>query len=520
VKKISLVVRNARKSDIPGIKKLCSEVYTWSKPYSTNILKSQIHNFPEGQFVAELNGEIVGYCASIIISEKIALKKHNWNTITGYGYASTHDPKGDYLYGIEIFVDIKLRGRRIGDRFYRQRKELCKQLNLKGIILGARIPTLHKKIKKYKSPENYLKKIDNKEIKDPVISFQQRQGFEILGLLKKYLPEDSESLGYAVHLMWHNPEYISPILNEKQKSGYRENLIRVATVQYMQRGISSLEEFEQIVRYFVDVVADYHSDFVLFPEFLTLQLLSIENEPLSPEKAILKLTEYTDYIKEMFLQLALKYNINIIGGSHPTMIGETVQNVSYAFLRDGSIHEQVKIHPTPNEQYWWNIQGGNYLNVIDTDCGPIGILICYDSEFPELARHLVNQGVKIIFVPFCTDERQSYLRVRYCCQARAVENQIYVVMSGNVGNLPRVYNMDIQYAQSCILTPCDFHFSRDGIAADTTPNVETVAFADLRLDTLNYSRYEGTVQNLKDRRHELYSIKWHNTESNDISSKK
>ena len=111
-------------------------------------------------------------------------------------------------------------------------------------------------------------------------------------------------------------------------------------------------------------------------------------------------------------------------------------------------------------------------------------------------------------MPFCTDERQSYLRVRYCCQARAVENQIYVVMSGNVGNLPKVNNMDIQYAQSCILTPCDFPFSRDGIAADTTPNVEMIAFADLRPETLMMARNNGTVKNLQDRRHDLYSLNW------------
>jgi predicted amidohydrolase len=90
-----------------------------------------------------------------------------------------------------------------------------------------------------------------------------------------------------------------------------------------------------------------------------------------------------------------------------------------------------------------------------------------------------------------------------------VENQIYVAMSGSVGNLPRVHNMDIQYAQSCILTPCDFSFSRDGIAADTSPNVETVAIADLRLDSLIQARNNGAVQNLKDRRHDLYSVKWH-----------
>ena len=178
------------------------------------------------------------------------------------------------------------------------------------------------------------------------------------------------------------------------------------------------------------------------------------------------------------------------------------------FLRDGSVHPREKIHPTPNEVYWWNIEGGSVLNAIETDCGPIGVLICYDAEFPELARHLADQGAQILFVPFCTDERQSYLRVRYCAQARAVENQFYVVLSGNVGNLPNVHNMDIQYAQSCILTPCDFPFARDGVAADTTPNVETVAIADLRPDTLMMARNSGTVQNLRDRRHDLYSVYW------------
>jgi predicted amidohydrolase len=111
-------------------------------------------------------------------------------------------------------------------------------------------------------------------------------------------------------------------------------------------------------------------------------------------------------------------------------------------------------------------------------------------------------------VPFCTDERQGYMRVRYSCHARAIENQCYVVLSGNVGNLPGVQNMAIQYAQSCILTPCDFLFSRDGVAADTTPNTEMVAFADLRLDDLVRARNSGTVTNLRDRRFDLYQTGW------------
>jgi len=136
-------------------------------------------------------------------------------------------------------------------------------------------------------------------------------------------------------------------------------------------------------------------------------------------------------------------------------------------------------------------------------------LICYDSEFPELSRRLVDQGAQILFVPFLTDNRQAYCRVKYCCQARAIENQFYVAMAGNVGNLPRVNNVDIQYAQSCILTPCDYGFARDGIAADTAPNVEMVAIADLRIDTLLEARQSGAVRNLKDRRHDLYSVQWH-----------
>ena len=179
------------------------------------------------------------------------------------------------------------------------------------------------------------------------------------------------------------------------------------------------------------------------------------------------------------------------------------------FLRDGSVHEQPKIHPTPDERHWWNIKGGHTLRAINTDCGPIGVLICYDCEFPELARHLVaNQGANILFVPYSTEERQGHLRVRYCSQARAVENQCYVVTAGNIGNLPKVQNMDIHYAQSGILTPCDFPFARDGVAADTTPNVEMIAFADLELDTLISARTSGTVLNLKDRRHDLYSVFW------------
>ncbi len=508
-----LVIRNARISDVPAIAALSARVYagTGMQGYPEGAIRGQINNFPDGQFIILVDEQVVGYCATFRISEKIGLKPHTWTEITGNGYASRHDPDGDWLYGMEVIVDPENRGYRLGQRLYNERKKLCQSLGLKGIVFAGRIPTLSKRIKKYRNVESYIDAVKEKKARDPVLSFQLQNGFEVINVLPGYLTSDQQSMGYGVHLVWRNPKVQTTreSAGSKKYGGRIPDTIRVGTVQYMQRRVRSFDEFMEMVAYFVDVVADYKGDFVVFPELFTLQLLSIEDQELTPVESIEALTKYTPRFKEAMREMALRHNINIIGGSHPTRVESgRVENISYVFLRDGTVHEQPKIHPTPNEDYWWNIEGGHTLNAIETDCGSIGVLICYDAEFPELARYLTDQGIQILFVPFCTDERQSYLRVRYCCQARAVENQLYVVMSGNVGNLPNVSNMDIQYAQSCILTPCDFPFARDGIAADTTPNVETVAIADLRPDTLRIARNSGTVKNLRDRRHDLYHLQW------------
>jgi predicted amidohydrolase/GNAT superfamily N-acetyltransferase len=503
-----LFVRNARLEDIPAIRALYKEVYNDIPGYSEAQLRGQMLKFPAGQFVAVYEDRIAGYCATFRISEHVAFQPHDWWQITGAGLASRHETDGGWLYGMEVFVDPALRGHRIGQRLYNERKALCKRLGLKGIVFGGRLPGLARRWKKVGSAQEYVNLVKERKIRDRVLSFQLRNDFEVIGVLPGYLPSDRESMGYAAHLVWRNPNF-QELDHGQQQRGRMSESVRVSLVQYQQRRVSSFEEFGHQVEYFVDVVADYKSDFVVFPELFTLQLLSIENQQIPASAAIKTLTGYTEPLKALLSDLAMRYNINIIGGSHPTYDENgNVLNICYVCLRDGSVHGQAKIHPTPNERYWWNIEGGNSSHTIMTDCGPIGVMICYDCEFPELGRHLVDQGAQMLFVPFCTDERQSYMRVRYCAQARAVENQCFVAMAGNVGNLPNVDNMDIQYAQSCILTPCDFPFARDGVAADTTPNVEMVAFADLRLEDLNVARRSGTVQNLKDRRFDLYSVNW------------
>lgn len=508
-----LFVRKAQLDDVADIQALFVKVYpTSADPYTLAELRGQVNNFPNGVFVAVYEDKIVGYAATLRAMERRIMRRHTWEGITGAGYASTHNPRGDWLYGYEVFVDPDCRRLRIGERLYQARAQLCRHLNLKGIVICGRLPLLRKRIAKLGTAEAYLEAVQDKTIKDPTYSFQIREGFKFVRLVPRYLPEDEDSMGYAALMVWRNPSYVKSESYEttpSEPSTRMPGTVRVAAVQYQQRGISSFEDFERIVSYFVDVVSDYKVDFVLFPELFTLQLLSIENEPVPSELAIDHLTKYTERLRELFQRLAIKFNVNIIAGSHPTKTEEGhIRNICYVCLRDGSTYTQPKIHPTPDEIYWWNVEGGDDLDVIPTDCGPIGVLICYDSEFPELARYLTDQGANILFVPFCTDERNGYLRVRYSCQARAVENQCYVVLAGNVGNLPRVHNMDIQYAQSCILTPCDFHFARDGIAADTTPNAEAVVFADLRMDSLIMARNTGSVRNRSDRRHELYRVVW------------
>ncbi|MET0154932.1 MAG: GNAT family N-acetyltransferase [Rickettsiales bacterium] len=505
---ILLTVRQERSGDVPGVLDLNRRVYG-PEGLSEEMFIGQLANFPEGQFVAEYNGKIVGYCATFVTSGGVALKPHNWERITGHGFASRHDREGDYLYGMEICVDPEYRRLRIGQRLYDVRKRLCEEMRLKGIVFGGRMPNLSKRIKRFGTPENYLEAVKERKINDPVVNFQLRNGFEIIGLLKNYDPNDKESLGYATHMVWHNP-VVEPDERKKKLWDRRKHPpVRIASVQYQARKVDSFSDFTKQVEYFVDVAAEYRSDFVVFPEMFTLPLLSIQNKPLSPEESIAKITEYTDDYVSFMQNLAVSYNINVVGGSHPTKNDKgDLENVAYVFLRDGAVHTQPKLHPTPHERYWWNIKGGNVLKAIATDCGSIGVMTCYDSEFPETARHLADQGAKILFVPFCTDERQGHLRVRYCCQARAVENQIYVVTSGIVGNLPDVENMNVHYAQSGIYTPCDFPFARDGVAALADSNTETIIFADLDLEQLTVSRNSGTVQNWQDRRFDLYKVAW------------
>jgi len=287
----------------------------------------------------------------------------------------------------------------------------------------------------------------------------------------------------------------------------RPQTVRVAAVQYQLRAITSFDEFAQQVEYFVDVVADYKADLRCSRTVHASTALD-RKQTRGRRRGDCGAHSYTTRFREMMSRLAVSYNVNIIG-ARTRRAKPTAKSIMSPMCSCATAASMSSARCTPPRTS--AIGGISRAATAPTSSIRLRsnrILICYDCEFPELVRHVIDQGAAILFVPFCTDERQSYMRVRYCAQARAVENQCFVVMAGNVGNLPKVENMDIQYSQSCVLTPCDFPFARDGIASDTTPNVEMVAIADLQLDNLRAARQGGTVQNLKDRRFDLYSVTW------------
>ncbi len=475
-----------------------SEAY-WKEKH----VKKLLEVFPEGQVAVTVNEKVVGCALSLIVDYTNFGDNHTYREICGDYEFDTHDPEGNVLYGIDVFIHPDYRGLRLGRRLYDYRKELCEQLNLKAIVFGGRLPNYHK-FSKELSTKEYIQKVKLKEIYDPVLSFQLSNDFHVKKVMRGYLPGDKESKEYASLLQWDNIYYTRP--KKKYAQGTKE-YVRVGLVQWQMRNYKSLDDLIEQSEYFIDAVSGYRCDFALFPEFFNAPLMAAFNH-LSEPAAIRELAKFTEPIRDKFIELAISYNINIISGSMPLVENDKLYNVGYLCKRNGEWERYVKLHPTPDEKKVWGMAGGDEIKVYDTDCGKIGILICYDSEFPELCRILADQGMKILFVPFLTDTQNGFSRVHYCTRARAIENECYVAIAGSVGNLPKVHNMDIQFAQSAVFTPCDFAFPTNGIKAEATPNTEMILIADLDLELLKELHQFGAVQNLRDRRTDIYEIKW------------
>ncbi|MFQ5978715.1 MAG: carbon-nitrogen hydrolase family protein [Candidatus Heimdallarchaeota archaeon] len=283
-------------------------------------------------------------------------------------------------------------------------------------------------------------------------------------------------------------------------------MVRIGVVQWQMRDFESLEEITDKIASIAQTAKSYAADFLLLPEYFNAPLMAHFNQK-DAIKAIRKLVDYTETIREKLVQLALENDINIIGGSLPYYENEELTNTSFLCQRNGTWEVQKKIHITPSEKATWGIVGANKIQVFNTDVAKIGILICYDVEFPELSRILAQNGMQILFVPFATDTKRNYQRVRICAQARAIENECYVAIAGSVGFTPRAKNMEMHYAQSAIFSPSDFSFPHDAVVVEGTINKEMLIIGEINLELLERLHCNGSVTNLKDRRTDVYEIK-------------
>ncbi len=279
--------------------------------------------------------------------------------------------------------------------------------------------------------------------------------------------------------------------------------VRVSAVQFWLADLDDIGAFEAQVIHYVRNAAEYGAQAVLFPEFVTTPLLSI-NDRSGRGQPIERLPDYTEWYERLFGRLAREYGMHLFAGTHVTRAADGLRNTAYLFYPDGRIARQDKLHITPSEREGWDIRPGERLDVFDTAFGTVGLLTCYDVEFPEIVRIVRAKGADILFCPSCTDDRHGFYRVRYCCHARAVENQIYVVTTGTVGSLRRVDFMRANYGQAAVITPNDIPFPPGGVLCEGTENTDMIITADLDLGLLEEVRQSGSVTTWRDRRIDLY----------------
>lgn len=505
---VKVSVRHASVDDIPGIIAVARAAYPGFRIDEASYTRSytlQLRAFPTGQYVAVANGEVIGYTTSLIVQLDDESPWYSYAEITGNGSFSTHNPAGDTLYGADIAVHPDWQGKGVSEKLYRARKALLKRHNLKQMVAGGRIPG-YAACRGRMTAQQYVDRVIAGELRDPALNAHLKAGYQVTGVHYGYL-NDQESMGYATHLVLPNPDF-QPRKRLIAGAPVRRTArhVRVCATQYDQHRIGSLRDFADEIEYFVDTAACYDSHLLVFPEFVSTQLFATFGRGISLIDAVNRLADMADEVLNVFTEAAQRHKLYIVSGTTPVRREGRLYNVAHFHTPTGSVYSQDKLHITPAEREGWQIQPGERIRVFETPLGRLAIVVCYDIEFPELTRILVEHGVDIILTPFATDERKSYLRVRYCAQARAVENMLYVVLSGNVGGLTHSPAMFLNYGQAAICTPSDFAFPMDGVAAEGVVNTSTVVIGDLDLGALDIQRQTASVRPLLDRRHDIYEL--------------
>ncbi len=277
--------------------------------------------------------------------------------------------------------------------------------------------------------------------------------------------------------------------------------VKIATAQYDISFLENWRNYQLKIERWVLEAASKDAKILLFPEYGSMELASLFSKDIYSclSKQLGSMQALLDDYIDLYQTLSQKTGCTIQSGTFPVrMESGQYRNRAYVFMPDGRIEYQDKLMMTRFENEQWLIHSGEELKCFDTEYGRIAINVCYDSEFPMLARKQVEAGANLILVPSCTDTLAGFNRVKIGCQARALENQCFVVQSPTVGNAPWSEAVDVNIGAAAIYTPVDRGFPDNGILAMGELNTSQWVIAEISLDEIATVRAQGQVFNYRD----------------------
>jgi predicted amidohydrolase len=277
--------------------------------------------------------------------------------------------------------------------------------------------------------------------------------------------------------------------------------LRIAAAQYPIDALRDWAEYEAKIARWIGDAAAQGARLLVFPEYFSMELAALFAPEVraSLSAQIDAMQSLLPQFLDLFSAQAREHGVIVCAGTFPVRVEDgSYRNRAYLFHADGRIDWQEKLQMTRFENETWGIAGGNEVRVFDSALGKLGIAVCYDAEFPLIARRMVERGADVILVPSCTDTLAGYWRVRIGCQARALENQCYVVQASTVGEAPWSPAVDVNVGAAAIYTPVDRGFPDDGVLAIGTLNASQWVLSDIDPANIARVRREGQVFNYRD----------------------
>ncbi len=271
--------------------------------------------------------------------------------------------------------------------------------------------------------------------------------------------------------------------------------MKIATAAYPLDVLTSWAQYEDKLAAWVGEAAGQGADLLVFPEYGAMELATLAGAEVAGdlEASLFAVSERLDQADAVHARLAAEFGVHIIAASGPAATDTRPVNRARLITPTGQLGVQDKQIMTRFEEEVWDVIAGNALQVFDTTLGKIGILICYDSEFPLLGRALMECDV--ICVPSVTETLAGYWRVRIGAMARALENQCVTVMSSVVGDADWSEALGTSFGAGGIFAPPDRGFPDTGVLAVGQINAPGWTYAEVDLEQLEEVRRDGIVLN-------------------------